>query len=450
MNNRLRKFGVYLSAGLVRRLPQALRGTGKMLVILSAVIIVPARFIYKKVLFPVLVLGYKLYIVFGERLRTFFYAQHKILAILSHRFAIHGVMLVATIAMITANVVQASNSQPLDVFSDSLINDYLGQSRDTVITADTPLNTTYRYIPMSSSSRIDQFTLGGDIDNNSNLTSGGTAISKTSITQNSKNSDEVQTYVVEGGDTISSIAAAFGVSIQTVLWANDLSATSTIKPGQQLKILPTTGLTYTIAKGDTISSIASKYKANADEIVTFNNLISGDNLPTGTTIIIPNGQKEIPVQVATTSRSTSRTSSYTKSSGYVPASSSVSGGRLQWPTTAKSITCYFTYCYGGVFHTGIDIDGRTGDPIWAAESGTVTQVQYSNRGYGINIYIQHDNGIVTHYAHLSRVYVSVGQRVSRGQTIAAEGNTGFSSGDHLHFEVIVGGRFQNPLNYVQR
>lgn len=452
MNNRLRKLGVYISASLIRWIPQAARAIGKGFIMVSAVVVVPARLFYKKVVFPILVFGYKLWIIFGERLRTFFYAQHKILAVFSHRYAIHGVMLIAIIGMITTNVVQASGPQPLDVFSDSLINDYLGQSQDTVITSNTPLNTAYRYIPVSSSSRIDQFTLGGAIDEDSTLSGGGTAIGKTSITKESKNSDEIQTYVVEGGDTISSIAAQFGVSVQTVLWSNNLSSTSTIKPGQKLFILPTTGIAYTISKGDTITSIANKYKAKADDIIAFNNLISGDNLPVGSEIIIPNGQKEAPVQVSTPSTSSSsRTSSYTaQTGGYVPPSTSVSGGKLQWPTTAHSITCYFTYCYGGIFHTGIDIDGHTGDPIWAAESGTISKVQYGTTGYGINIYIQHDNGLVTHYAHLSKVFVSVGQHVTRGQTIAAEGSTGFSTGDHLHFEVIIGGKFQNPLNYVQR
>lgn len=451
MSFEFRKIGVYLSAWLMRQIPRVLAFLGKSLVILSSIIVVPIRLFYKKAVFPILVFIYKLYIIFGERLRTFFYAQHKILALFSHRQAIHIIMVLATMGIIAGNVVQASSSQPLDVLSRALINDYLGDAQDTVITADMPTNHSYRYIPISHSTRIEQFTLGGSIENEIALTSNG-AITKTSILQEADSDTEIQTYIVQGGDTISSIATQFGVSTQTVLWSNNLSATSTIKPGQKLYILPTTGVSHTIASGDTITNIATKYKANADEIIAFNNLISGDSLPVGAEIIIPNGKKEVvvPKSTTTSSPSSSRASSYIQNTGYVPPSTSVSGGKLQWPTPAQRITCYFSYCYGGRFHTGIDIDGKTGDPIWAAESGTVTKVTYGNTGYGIHIYLQHDNGITTHYAHLSKVYVSQGQRVSRGQTIAAQGNTGFSTGDHLHFEVLIGGKFQNPLNYVQR
>lgn len=432
---------------MVRLTPKLLKIVSTVVFGLLGVIAIPFRFFYKKAIFPGIVFMYKLYIIFGERLRTFFYAQHKILAIFTHRFALHGVMIVAIMGIVTTNVVAASNPKTTDVFAGSLINDFLGKTHNTIVTADSPLYTTYHYIPASSSLRIDQFTLGSENSDTTTTGIGGSLV-KTNIIQDAQETNTVQKYVVEGGDTVSSIAEQFGVSTQTVLWSNNLTSSSTIKPGQTITILPVSGVSHTVVSGDTVASIASKYSAKQEDIISFNNLLSSDDLPIGMQVVVPGGKQPAPVVVPTPSRSGG---SYIPSNnGYVPPSANPSGAKLQWPTTAKSITCYYSYCYGGRLHTGIDIDGHTGDPIWAAESGYIKSIQYGTTGYGINILVQHDNGIVTRYAHLSKVYVSQGQRVSRGQTIAAEGNTGFSSGDHLHFEVIVNGRTQNPLNYVQR
>lgn len=448
MNQYIRKISVLFSAWVVRITPRLAKVLSIVVFGLLGIVVIPFRFFYKKAIFPGIVFMYKLYIIFGERLRTFFYAQHKILAIFTHRFALHGVMIVAIIGIVGTNVVAASNAKTTNVFEGSLINDFLGDTQNTVVTADSPLYTTYHYIPASNSLRIDQFTLGSE--NNDTQTSGiGGSLVKTNIIQDAPETNTIQKYVVQGGDTVSSIAEQFGVSTQTVLWSNNLSSTSTIKPGQTISILPVSGVSHTVASGDTVESIANKYQAKQEDIISFNNLLSSDDIAIGMSVVVPGGKQPAPVVVATPTRNSG--SSYIPSnSGYVPPNTNVSGAKLQWPTTATRITCYYSYCYGGRLHTGLDIDGRTGDPIWSAESGYIKTVQYSNTGYGINVLVQHDNGIVTRYAHLSKVYVSQGQRVTRGQTIAAMGNTGYSTGDHLHFEVIVNGRTQNPLNYVQR
>jgi len=129
------------------------------------------------------------------------------------------------------------------------------------------------------------------------------------------------------------------------------------------------------------------------------------------------------------------------------------GGKVAWPCPASSrITSQYGYrILFGVrdFHTGIDIGASTGTNIVAAESGTVILASYGwNGGYGNYIIINHGNGLTTRYAHTSKLYVSAGQTVSRGQVIAAVGSTGNSTGPHLHFEVRQNGSHRNPLNYL--
>jgi murein DD-endopeptidase MepM/ murein hydrolase activator NlpD len=99
-------------------------------------------------------------------------------------------------------------------------------------------------------------------------------------------------------------------------------------------------------------------------------------------------------------------------------------------------------------HTGIDIDGDTGDPVYAAAGGTVTFAGYTG-GYGKCILIRHSNGLTTRYAHCSSISVSSGEKVSGGENIGRVGSTGRSTGSHLHFEVISGGSTRNPLNYLR-
>lgn len=118
-------------------------------------------------------------------------------------------------------------------------------------------------------------------------------------------------------------------------------------------------------------------------------------------------------------------------------------GNLDWPTNG-SITQY----YKGSSHTGIDIGGRTGQAIRAADSGYVSFAGYQG-GYGKFVIVNHNNGTVTRYAHCSSINVSTGQKVNKGETIAALGSTGRSTGPHLHFEVLVNGSFTNPLNSLR-
>ncbi len=124
-------------------------------------------------------------------------------------------------------------------------------------------------------------------------------------------------------------------------------------------------------------------------------------------------------------------------------SGSVSG--LSWPLSGQ-ITSYYGYRWGS-FHTGIDINGVTGQPMVAAKSGTVASAGWAGN-YGYSILIDHGNGVATRYAHASKLMVKAGDNVSKGQTIALVGSTGRSTGAHLHFEVLINGSHFNPLNYL--
>jgi LysM repeat protein len=259
----------------------------------------------------------------------------------------------------------------------------------------------------------------------------------------------IVSYTVQDGDTVSTISRHFNISVNTILWANNLTAYSLIRPGDNLIILPSSGVLYTVQSGDTVSRLASKYGVDADQILSYNNLNGG--LKIGQKIIIPGGR---PISQAT-QVATTESSSYTGISAirdliktptqtsYAPAKASGSG--LIWPTVGHNITQYFSW-----HHPAVDIANHIGTPIYAAASGVVLIAQGGwNGGYGNTILLDNGNNMRTRYGHASKLLVSPGDTVTKGQVIALMGTTGNSTGPHLHFEVLVGGVHYNPLNYVR-
>lgn len=121
-------------------------------------------------------------------------------------------------------------------------------------------------------------------------------------------------------------------------------------------------------------------------------------------------------------------------------------GKYIWPTTSNIITSYFGARWGST-HTGLDIGVPMNSPIFAVMAGTVTFAGW-NGSYGYQVKIKHSNGVITTYAHNSKLCVSAGQKVNQGDIIARSGSTGWSTGPHLHIEFIVNGNFKNPLNYL--
>lgn len=231
----------------------------------------------------------------------------------------------------------------------------------------------------------------------------------------------ISVYFVHKGDTLAGIAKMFDVTVNTIMWANNLK-NGTIREGQELVILPITGVRYTVQKGDTIASVATKYKADATEIVQYNNLVGA--LAVGSVIIIPDGEVVAPTPVRSTA--TTRTAPLRGGGG-----ASISG-YFSWPVEGGIVT------QGLHGYNGVDIGAPTGTGILASAAGTVIIANGGggwNGGYGNYIVIQHDNGTQTLYSHASKVYVGSGTRVGAGALIGTVGRTGKATGPHLHFEV---------------
>ncbi len=251
---------------------------------------------------------------------------------------------------------------------------------------------------------------------------------------------EIIEYQVETGDTLSGVSQKFGISIDSIRWANDLASINAIKPGQILKIPPTNGVIHKVKKGDTVYSVAKYYSIDPQGIVDypFNTFINDETfaLAVGQTLIIPDGtmpKVELwsPGQVYIAQR--------TPDAGTVVAS-----GAFVWPTSGK-ITQRFVW-----YHKGVDIANKAGTPVLVADAGKVIISGWpDNVGYGNRIFIDHGNGFITVYAHLSRIDVTVGQTVNRGNVIGLIGSTGRSTGPHLHFEIRASGQAQDPMAYLR-
>lgn len=237
---------------------------------------------------------------------------------------------------------------------------------------------------------------------------------------------QISTYTVKEGDNISEIASRFGVTVNTILWANDIKSANLVKPGDDLLILPVSGLQYTVRSGDTIAGIAKKYGADAEEVALFNGLESSADLKAGSDIIVPGGA--MPTKAATKTTKTAGTSgSSAAASRSLPAISGYFGNPLPGGRLSQGIHGY----------NGVDIASPSGSPIYAAAAGTIVVAKNDggyNGGYGNYIVISHDNGTQTLYAHMSRTAVSGGS-VAKGDLLGYVGNTGRSTGNHLHFEV---------------
>lgn len=254
---------------------------------------------------------------------------------------------------------------------------------------------------------------------------------------------KTETYAVRAGDTLSTIAHRFGVNVGTILWANNRAEFQYLRPGDTLKIPPVSGVLVTVKSGDTLLVLAQKYSSNADEILRVNRLAPDEMLPTGLELVLPGGH---PLYVAPPSQSREPFAP-SRPDAKRPASADTASlplTKLLWPTTGRVITQYY-----GWRHTGVDIDGDYSSPIYAALDGEVVQAGWNKGGYGLQVVIQSPNGMLTRYAHSSKLFVRVGDAVKRGETIAMIGTTGRSTGTHLHFEVYAGGRRMNPLSYVR-
>jgi len=240
-------------------------------------------------------------------------------------------------------------------------------------------------------------------------------------------SDQVSVYVVRKGDSISQIAEMYDVSVNTILWGNDMKKGDKLKEGDTLFILPISGVKHVVTKGQTLKSIAQKYNADVLDIVSFNGITTDTKLEVGEELIIPDGEMSVDGPINTSTKKNTTTPK----------------------TSLKNIAGYFINPVSGAIKTqglhgknAVDLAAPIGTPIRAAASGTVILARMGwNGAYGNMVIIQHPNGTKTLYSHLSKLSSSTGDSVNQGEIIGYVGNTGRvraakgGNGAHLHFEV---------------
>lgn len=249
----------------------------------------------------------------------------------------------------------------------------------------------------------------------------------------------ITTYVVKSGDTLSGIADKFNITINTIRWANDLTEkTSKIAVGDELVILPVSGIEYTIKKGDTLSGIATKFDADQTDILKYNN-IDVDAIKVGTELIIPGAE---PVVVKAPVKKPSVAAKPTQPKVEQPVAPKDTKETPKSVESQSTSSDYIVPVHGvltqGVHdRNAVDFGVSVGTPVMSFKSGTVIVAKSDgyNGGYGNYIVVNHEGSCQTQYSHLSKVQVSVGDKVSMGETIGLSGNTGRSTGPHLHFNV---------------
>jgi murein DD-endopeptidase MepM/ murein hydrolase activator NlpD len=274
---------------------------------------------------------------------------------------------------------------------------------------------------------------------------------------------EVVQYLVQKGDTVIGIAQKYGLKPETILWGNYYILADNpdrLLPGQKLNILPVDGMYYEWHAGDGLNGVAKFYGVTTDEIVNWpgNHLdvkslgdFAHPNIKTGTWIMIPGGHRDFIVWSAPRITRDNPAVAKIFGAGFCGKVNDgpIGTGTFIWPSTEKYLSGYdFS---PETNHWGIDIAGKLGNPVYAADNGVVVYAGWNDWGYGNVVVIDHGNGWQTLYAHLSVVGVQCGAYVYQGSTIAQMGSTGASSGPHLHFEMLSDkyGR-ANPWNFLQK
>jgi murein DD-endopeptidase MepM/ murein hydrolase activator NlpD len=256
---------------------------------------------------------------------------------------------------------------------------------------------------------------------------------------------DVTTYVVQPGDNLFVIAEKFGLQPETVLWGNFEVLQDNpqfLRPDQELNILPVDGTYYQWVDGDKLETVAQFFRVSSDDILEYpgNRFdlaeldLENQQLAAGTWLIIPNGRRELRDwgPPAITRNNPASAAYYGSGSCGQIYEGAIGTNTFVWPTVSRSIS---GYDYNPNIHPALDIAGAEGNAVYATDSGVVVYAGWSEYGYGYLIVLDHGTGWQSAYAHLSAVGVSCGQSVAQGTGIGAVGNTGNSTGAHLHFEL---------------
>lgn len=265
--------------------------------------------------------------------------------------------------------------------------------------------------------------------------------------------EAVKTHTVQQGESFWTIASNYGISVYELQQLNSDINPNRLQIGQEINLNCLEPLiNVVVVKEITVEesiAYATEYKETA-------------SLYRGETQVVKkgsDGKKMVTYEVKETNGATLEkntlnevvvsepvTAVVNKGTKTVALSSRSGDGILNWPMSGKITSPYGTRKSG--FHSGIDIGGKVGTPVYAAAGGKVVLSSWYY-GYGNCILVDHGNGMKTRYAHLSGYKVKVGDTVERGQLIGLCGNTGNSTGPHLHFEVIINGSTKNPVNYLK-
>ncbi len=229
---------------------------------------------------------------------------------------------------------------------------------------------------------------------------------------------------VKRGETLSEIARLYSINVNTLKTINN-QKNDIIFEGQKLKISKVEGVDYKVKKGDSLWVIAKKYGTNVKNLMETNG-IDNYEIKIGENLKVYPGEKWFLAQKRENAKV------------------------LSWPLDNKITSPYgfrvHPIYHKKVFHSGVDIRGGIGEAIKSAGDGTV-QFSGNKGGYGKLVIIKHRQGLETRYGHCSKLLVKAGEKVSKGQIIAKVGNTGVSTGPHLHFEVRKFGKTENPMQF---
>lgn len=272
---------------------------------------------------------------------------------------------------------------------------------------------------------------------------------------------QVQKYTVVAGDTVFGIAEKFNLRPETVIWANYqilMDNPHKLSPGQELNILPVNGVYYEWHAGDGLNGVAEFYNVTPEAIVDYpgNGLSAstvGDyaspNIAVGTWLVIPGGTREyITWSAPRITRENPAVARVLGAGACAPITEGPIGvGVYVWPTTERHISGF--NWSPETNHNGIDIGGKLGNPIFAADAGVVVYAGWNDWGYGNMVVVDHGNGWQTLYAHMSTLSVGCGSYVYGGDVLGAMGSTGNSSGPHLHFELRNESVRLDPRNFLQ-
>jgi len=413
------------------------------------------RFLASWVISPVAVIGRFLFNTLGIRIYRLAFAvkrllgtvyvpaKNKILFVFTNRYALHFAIVVVTAV---ASVVNFGGYEVrAETFGENSVLFALSGDSEQIMIEETaeegikPAVKAVSYLKGTTSAVVPNIDYDYIEEDYVSTAVGGSALVAPAISEGGQSTaprQNTETYTVQNGENIGMIAENYGVTMNTLLWANDLSSRSYIQPGQKLKIPPTSGVLHTVGRGESLNKIAKKYDVETEEILKFNRLKSASDIQVGEELMVPGGKKVAPRRVA------SVTSIFSAPPKNIEVNTTGSGSMV-WPTDLRYITQYY-----GWRHNGLDVDCYYNNNNYAADSGTVVFAGWK-KGYGLAVEIDHGGGLKTRYGHHASLYVSPGQSVSKGTPIGKCGTTGHSTGTHLHFEVMQNGRYQNPLQYIR-